>query len=206
MSVALNATSAVCSVISFTFFLIGVISYSSQEETVKNIPWVTVDASGLKLWVGLQKAYYETQGQSTMEIIYSAETCTQDFCHVCNREGQNAFALLVIAVIFSFISMVLGFSLVKKASATLNYANLSMSFVSGLFGVIGWSLFMNKCYRKLVRDIQPDFDYGASSILSLIAFLMCFIVVVLQIVAAVMAPKDAAAQTNAPQPVATNEA
>lgn len=208
MSVALNITSAILSATSFTFFLVGVIGYSNENTTVQNTNWFhrygTGSAENQNYFVGLERIVFQNGGL-TQGFVYADLDCG-DLCNVCERQGENAFALLVIAVIFAFITMALSTASAIAPMSQISGANIATSFVSTLFGVIGWSLFVNKCFHKIVRSIDGDFDYGPGAILSLIAFLLMFIVFVLQIAAtALSAPAPAPAAAPKSEPVPTNE-
>ena len=152
MSIALNATSAVLSLTSFTFYLIGVIGYSLQNSVIENVNWFVVDnVNGLTVYVGLRKLITESGG-TTQEIIYSGTSCSGSACSVCEREGDNAFALLVVSVVFSFIAVVLSIAGAAVPAKEISGANLAASFVALVFGVIGWSLFVQQCFNEEIKD------------------------------------------------------
>lgn len=152
MSVALNSFSAVLSATSFTFYLIGVIGYSLQREVIENVSWFTVDENGVNIYVGLRKTIFETN-VGIQEIVYSRSSCNGDFCDACEREGDNAFALLVVATVFSFVAMALSITAAAAPSKEVSGANLACSFVALTFGVIGWSLFVQKCFYDEIDDV-----------------------------------------------------
>lgn len=213
-SVGLNATSAILSLTSFTFFLIGCIGYSNENTTVENVNWFWSrdwdNVENHNLYVGLSRLTIENAGSDTASYPYSSKGCSLNFCDACEKHGENAFALLVIAVVFSFITTLLTIGASAAPSAGLSGGALSTAFVSCLFGVVGWSLFVNKCFRKIVRnDIvgANDFDYGPGAILTLIAFLLAFIVMILQIVSTAIAPASSnpTPVENKSEAVATNE-
>jgi hypothetical protein len=52
--------------------------------------------------------------------------------------------------------------------------------------VIGWGLFVNKCFNRISQDTTGDWAYGPGSVLSLIAFIQMFLVFVFQVVAAAL--------------------
>lgn len=203
---ALNITCAVLSLTTFTFFLIGVIGYSNENTTVENVNWFHSYGSGANannnVYIGLERLVYQNAGQPTTAAIY--RDCNNKTCNICEREGENAFALLIISVIFSFFS--LGLSVVGSVAhaKSISGANLASSFVATVFGVIGWSLFVNKCYNKIVDQTTGDYDYGPGAVLTLIAFLLSFVVFILQIVATAL-PEGTSAPPPRSEPVATNE-
>lgn len=209
MSVALNATSAILSLTSFTFYFIGVIGYTIREETVKNVNWFHVfQRNGVHAYAGLRALYYEPPAGSgaTQQLIYG-NSCNQPFCDRCEKTGDIAFALLVVALIFSFISLLLSVSGTFAPSTSISGANIGTSLTSVIFAVIGFGFFTHGCFPKLQNALDTDWDYGPGAIFTLIAFLLTFIVAVLQVVATALSP---AAEVASPVPVkseavATNE-
>lgn len=207
MSVALNATSAILSLTSFTFYFIGVIGYTVREETVKNVNWFHVfERNGVHVYAGLRALYYSDPSQSTMQLIYG-NSCAQPFCDRCEKYGDRAFALLVVALIFSFISLLLSVSGTFAPSTSISGANIGTSLTSVIFAVIGFGLFTHNCFPQLENAVNKDWDYGPGAIFTLIAFLLTFIVAVLQVVATALSPPG---EVASPVPVkseavATNE-
>lgn len=197
MSVVLNATSAVLSITSFTFYLIGVIGYSVREEVVKNVDWFHVfQRNGVHVDAGLRALYYSDPTSGSQQVIYA--DCNQSFCDRCDKHGENAFALLVVALVLSFIAILLSISGTFAPSVQTSGANIGVSIGSVIFAAIGWGLFVHKCFPQLENQVNYDWDYGAGSILTLIAFLLTFIVAVLQVVATTLSP---APEVASPSPV-----
>lgn len=199
MSVALNAASAVLSVTSFTFYIIGVIGYAVREETVKNVNWFHVfQRDGIHVNAGLRALYYEQPGQATAQLIYADDSCGQDFCNRCQKTGDIAFGLLVVALVLSFISALLGISGTFAPSSSISGSNIAFSLGSVIFAVIGFGFFVHGCFPKLQNTVNTDWDYGPGAIFTLIAFLLTFIVAVLQVIATSLSP---ATEVASPTPV-----
>eukprot|EP00388_Colpodella_angusta_P025386 GDKK01002480.1.p1 GENE.GDKK01002480.1~~GDKK01002480.1.p1 ORF type:complete len:225 (+),score=46.47 GDKK01002480.1:36-677(+) len=200
MSVALNATSAILSLTSFTFYFIGVIGYTVREETVKNVNWFHVfQRNGVHVYAGLRALYYEPgSGSATVQLIYGNDQCNQTFCDRCEKTGDIAFGLLVVALIMSFITLLLSISGTFAPSTSISGANIGTSLTSVIFAVIGFGFFTHGCYPKLQNTVNTDWDYGPGAIFTLIAFLLTFIVAVLQVVATALSPK---ADVASPVPV-----
>lgn len=206
MSVILNATSAVMSVTAFTFYLIGVVGYSLREEVVKNVNWFhAFQRNGLHVNVGLRALYFSDATTSTQQAIYSK--CSASFCDRCEKYGESAFALLVVALVLSFIATLLSVSGIFAPSSQTSGANIAMSLTSVIFGVIGFGLFTHNCYPRIENLVDYDFDYGPGAILTLIAFMLTFLVAVIQVVATTLspAPEAAAAAPVKSEAVSTNE-
>ena len=180
MHIVLNAISSVLALISSVFFLIAIIAYSTEVTTVRNTAWFISENSGdVDIYVGLQQLVIEQSGASNQRVTYG--NCAGNTCNVCERQGDRAFGLLVISVVFSFISLGLSLGGAVTPLIGISASNLVASFIASLFGVIGWSLFVDKCFRKISSETDQDFEFGPGSILSLIAFILMFIVFVLQV-------------------------
>ena len=170
------------------------------------MPWATTDINGIDYYIGLGIVFLEFGG-AKLEVRYSS--CDQDFCDICNEEGKGAFALLIIAIGFAVITTSLCAALlVTPSNSGMQTANIFMSLLSGIASLIGFSVFMGHCYKRLFDFFNEDDDspyyygdddnsgklkWGPGSILSIIGMLLMWIVTILQIVAAVVgsAPKGA---------------
>ena len=175
----LHIASLIGSSIACVFFLIGIIGFSSEKQSVTNVSWGhAVSVSGMneeKMWLGLQKGYDNTNSVMTEIHYHDHNQCTSDWCHNCDVHGQNCFALLVIALIFAFITCLQSTSLVQAFNAHTQIHNIIAPFVSLVFSVVGWSLFINKCFDPVNKHSTLAFKY---------AFLLMYLVTVLQICAA----------------------
>jgi hypothetical protein len=208
----LNATSAVLSVIAFVFFLIGVIGYSNDNDTVKNVNWFNLKDSGSEngnadFYLGLSRVAVEIPGGGSQAFVFA--DCDGSTCDDCEREGKNAFGLLIISTIMAFVTAALTMGASAAPSSALSGASVATSFVAFVFGIIGWSLFVKECYYDNIKDsFSQKFDYGAGSVLPLIAFLLSFLIFILQIAAAATSGAAGASNHHAPakaEAVATNE-
>mmetsp|Transcript_46515 Transcript_46515/g.92148 ORF Transcript_46515/g.92148 Transcript_46515/m.92148 type:complete len:222 (+) Transcript_46515:76-741(+) len=214
MSAALNGVSALLALICFIFYMIATVGYSNEKTTIINVNWFHSYGTGSyenqNVFVGLRRLVTQLPGQDTTSLAYA--NCGMDddddnnFCNVCAREGDSAFGLMALSTILSFIVVGLSVAGIASPSAVMSGANVVIAMLATLFGVIGWGLFVYKCFDKIVEMYPRDMDYGPGAIMSLIAFMLMFIVMILQIVAAILAAKSATpSSTPAPAPVATQE-
>jgi hypothetical protein len=193
MSQALNGVSAGLAALATIFYIVGCAGYASEEDAIKNSNWINYagddDVFDIKVYVGLKKVLFTaTSDYSTM---FTFSSCANDddsngLCSTCEETGKGAVGLLIISTILAFVVTCLSGATAASPNAPLTYVNLVCSFISGLFGVIGFGLFMHSCYNKVDDTTTVDLQYGPGAILSLIAFLMMWIVIVLQIAVAAM--------------------
>jgi hypothetical protein len=198
MSQALNGVSAGLAALATIFYIVGCVGYASEEDAIKNTNWINYagddDLLDIKVYVGLKKVLFTATNDYSTTFKFSS--CANDddnyddddngLCSTCDETGKAAFGLLIISTILAFVVTCLSGATAASPNAPLTYANLVCSFVSGLFGVIGFGLFMHSCYNKVDDTTTVDLQYGPGAILSLIAFLMMWIVIVLQIAVAAM--------------------
>lgn len=191
MVLTLNSASAGLSLIAFVFFLIGCIGYTSNQDTLRDVAWLTYKQdSNNKVWFALLKLSFEVDlglfyGKVSDTVQYDDKACGFNFCDVCHEEGQNAFGLLVLALAATLVSGVISSAIVGFYFFTLQLANVIIAAVAVASSVIGISLFMDICMNKIKDEIDNDKDlkWGPGSIISVVGMLLMFIVMLLQIAA-----------------------
>lgn len=204
MSTGLNGASIALSLVSAVFFLVGCIGYSDQSQTIENVAWITSSKNDIDLYFGLQAAKisidFGAYGTYADTLKYSSNTdCNGDFCDKCARDGQGALGLTIIALVFSIVVVGLSGALIASANKGMQIANTLISLISAAFSLIAVGLFMGECYNAINNEDDDDDGYdddgvsislkwGPGAILTILGMLMMWIVVVLQIAAACMAP------------------
>jgi hypothetical protein len=194
MSQALNGVSAGLAALATIFYIVGCVGYSSDHDGIKNTNWINYamgddDYVTPKVYVGLKKVLITVNSDYNFMIKYSE--CANDddsngLCSTCNDNGKATIGLLIISTILAFIVTCLSGATAASPNAPLTYVNLVCSFISGLFGVIGFGLFMHSCYNKLDDATTDTLHYGPGAIMTLIAFLAMWVVIVLQIAVAAL--------------------
>jgi hypothetical protein len=211
MAQALNGVSAALASVSFIFYIVGCVGYSSNRDGIKSTNWInysvgnTDDYFNPEIYIGLRKVLLTFN--SNYNQIISFKSCADgddddyddyddddNTCDICYKNGQATFGLLVVAAILAFVVICLSGATAASPNAPLTYVNLVCSFISGLFGVIGFGLFMHSCYNKFDDDVTETLHYGPGAIMSLVAFLLMWLVIVLQIAASAMGGGAAKAQ------------
>ncbi len=189
----LNFISSGFSLCSFIFFLIGCISYAVESDTVKNIPWVTISSDDVDLWFGLYRIVYHAPGPAGPQ---NYDQCDLSFCDKCAEAGQDTAGLLVIATIFAGLSTLLSANLGMAPNTETQKGNCISAFISALFSIIGFGLFMGPCYKKIsdwADAAELDAEWCPSSVLVCLGLLMMWVVVVQQMLALIVGAPAASA-------------
>eukprot|EP00128_Syssomonas_multiformis_P018128 Colp12_sorted_trinity150504_noHs@33927 len=175
-----NIATVVFAFCSFVFFIIGCIGYASDKDVMENTAWVTIDDHGEKAWINLVGIYSKGAGGTGVQT-YADFSCTADFCDTCASTGDAAFALIIVATVFSSFNIVLSGILSSSPSSTLQLVNLFVAFITAVFSLIGFAIFMGGCYVK-IEDFTPlSTHYGPGAIITLLGLLMMWVAVFLQI-------------------------
>lgn len=184
----LNITTVVFAFCAFVFFIIGCIGYASDKDVIENTAWVTVDDQGVKVWLNLMGLRLKSSTGSGVQA-YADFACNQEFCDICASTGDAAFALILVATVFSSFTVVLSGILSSSPSATLQLVNLFVTFITAVFSLIGFAIFMGSCYVKFEDETPFSTHYGPGAILTLLGLLMMWVTVFLQVGAVVFGAK-----------------
>ena len=198
MSLALNAISGVASVASFTFFLIGCISFSTDNRVIENVSWVYAENTDRDVYYGLQNIFVDQNGVQSSGKYGNDDFCTEKFCDKCRDEGRATFGLIVMATIFSIMTAIVSFTLLATPKTSTSHFGLQISNIVGALGsagtsLVGVSIFMGSCYRA-IRDATNDHDdttkdaddleFGAGSAITTLGMLIMWLVVLMQLISA----------------------
>ena len=163
--------------------------YNQQTEMVKyNNISILIDS---KAYYGLKGYYLDIDYDSySLNGFYNYDTSSDDYyidddgsLDKCNSSGKSAFALTVVASIFSFITMITnGIGGVSEATV-VKVVSAVLSIIACLFGIIAVGVFMTTCYNKIhdSLDDSNDLHYGNGSILVITALICNFFAFVLAI-------------------------
>lgn len=200
MALAHNLTSLFCCLGAWIFFVIGCIGNSSDVENVKHAPWIRSQGKDFDLWVGTQAFVYDDNSGSG-EQITKFRSCESniDFCTNCKDAGRVTFALLVIAVIFSMVAIILSAINLGGEHFSVQYATVASTGSSFVMALVGWCVFMRRCYHAIDDDVSRDMYYGAGGALTLLGYLLMGIAVIVNVVNVMNKP------AAAPQSVPTQE-
>lgn len=205
MALAHNLTSLVCSILAWIFFVIGCIGNSTGSDNVQNAPWIIVnpDAGGNHIFFGTQ-AFYQKNTNLYAEDLTKYKNCENgpEFCTPCLDNGRITFALLVIAVIFAALAIIFSAVLLGAEVPSVQYTNLALTGASTVMAVVGWSVFMRRCYHHIDESLNT-LEYGAGASLTLLGFLLMGIAVIVNVLNIVcpVAPAAATAGSSKSAPV-----
>lgn len=155
------------SFIAWLFFLIGCISYSEDNETVKNTAWFVYSQGGDTAWYALRKVTVRTEGVEASRIY---ENCSGSVCNQCDVDGKTAFGLLIVALLASTVSTLLSLAMINAPfPKDIAISNAVFSFIAFVTSLIAIAVFMGECYTKAANEVSEDsITWGPGSILSII--------------------------------------
>ncbi len=180
MSSAINAVCALFCLIAFTFYLVALIGHSCIQSVITDIFWIYARSGG--------EAYFGTRcfysgAQSPPVIHFEGGQCTGSFCDVCAANGQVAFGLNIVSIVFTTISFGLCCAAAAKTNKDSSISNIVMAFLGFAPSLIGTVLFMSRCYSEINDQFGSSVaEWGAGSILSVIAFIFMGLVSLLQVI------------------------
>lgn len=179
-----NGITFFLTLVASVFFLIGCIGFSDDEATIKKINWFHYDSNDDPVSFGLKYFTYDINvGIFTKKgtMTYSSDACTGDFCGDCDRDGQAAFGLLIVALISSTSCLLLSGASMASPSAPMDMANSFVALFACLLSLICVCVFMGDCYSQIALD-APDYVYwGPGSILTLLGMFLMLIVTTMKI-------------------------
>jgi hypothetical protein len=172
MALAHNLTSLVLSILAWIFFVLGCIGNSTSEDNVENAPWIIVnpEGSGNHIFFGTQ-AFYQRDSVIFTDDLTKYKNCSFDFCTPCKDNGRVTFALLVIAVCFATLAIIFSAILCGSEVVSLQYTNLAFTGSATVMAVVGWSVFMRRCYHQ-IDEVTNHLEYGAGASITLLGFLL----------------------------------
>lgn len=187
----LNGISIAISVVSVSFVAVGSIGYSEEKSVIQSVAWITSANGGLSADFGLRSVYLSSD-LLDFEVTqtYRDETCTADFCGICEKNGKSSFVLTIIAIGLTVISMIFGGLAMVITSKALQVINGIVSLFAALGSLVAVGVFMFNCYSAVDQDLGEgpnglDLQWGPGAILTIIGMLLMWVVVFCQCGAAV---------------------
>jgi hypothetical protein len=187
MPLAYNLTSLFCTLGAWVFFIIGCIGNSSDESSIKSAPWIRAQGDSFNLWLGTQAFVFEDATTTTVQRFRSCDDSVVSFCTACKDNGRITFALMVIAVCFALVSVILSAVSCGGEFSDVQYTTIATTGASFVMGLIGWCVFMRRCYHDVDDLVSQDLSYGAGSAISLLGFLLMGIALAVNVVSLVYA-------------------
>jgi hypothetical protein len=182
-----NTVCGMFSLASLAFFIVACIAYTDRKDDIQNTAWFggtlrSATGSG-KFYVGLNHIYDKSAGAA---VNFGGSMCPLSFCSECERDGDNTFALIVIATVFSFLEFVTCFAYMRTVTVAAQLAQMVQALVAAVFSLVGVAIFMGGCYRSLGYSSGfENLHWGTSAILATLGMLMMWVVVFMHIAGAV---------------------
>jgi hypothetical protein len=182
-----NTVCGMFSLASLAFFIVACIAYTDRKDDIQNTAWFggtlrSATGSG-KFYVGLNHIYDKGSGAV---VNFGGNLCPLSFCSECERDGDNTFALIVVATVFSFLEFVTCFAYMRTVTVAAQLAQMVQALVAAVFSLVGVAIFMGGCYRSLGDSSGfENLHWGTSAILATLGMLMMWVVVFMHIAGAV---------------------
>lgn len=180
---AVNSVCAALSLTAFTFFIVASIAYTDRKNDVRNTAWFTSSLGSEDLYVGLTTIY----GKSSDSILkFRSNDCTPSFCSQCRNDGRDAFALIIIAIFFSFAEFLTCFAYTIAVTVIAQMMQMLVALTSAAFSLVAVAMFMGSCYTNMKNTTGfTDFEWGPGSILATVGMLLMWVVVFLHVAGAI---------------------
>ena len=195
MSPIIAGVAAFFSVAAFIFYVIAASGYSKDQNVLKGCQWFYYhqnveyysDSIDIKVYYGLKGYYQDISGLNGFFYYASSNDDYYDddgTLDKCNSSGKSAFALTVVACIFSFITIITNGAGGVSEETVVKAVGAVLSIISCLFGMIAVGVFMTTCYKKIYNGLDDSnyLHYGNGSILALTALICNFFAFILAIV------------------------
>lgn len=219
----LNAVSAIFCLAALAFFIVGCIAFTNEEQALKRTAWIVSDRDSFEASFGLRsfnvKVDIDVGGATLVSSEntqkYDSGSCSGNFCDVCEKMGKAAFALTVVATVFTAISLAMSLAAMAVYEKGTQVGNVFMAFIAAVTATIAVAIFENRCWNELNSDAggednenSLDLKWGNGAILTLVGLLLMWLVFVFQIAAAATrrdGPNDVP-RNNVPPAMAHNTA
>jgi len=213
MSPIFAGIAAFFSVAAFVFYVIAASGYSNDHKVLKGCQWIYYhynyddDYNGyynydISFYFGL-KGYYVHYNIDFLDFSVDEFNDYNNNSYLekkCNESGKITFALTIVALVLSFISIItnsIGFVNEKTA---IKAGGAVLSIIACIFGIIAVSMFMTSCYSKvhdgLYDSSTKNLHYGTGSILTITALICNFVAFILAIINIVTADSYAPPPEN----------
>ena len=140
--------------------------------------------TAVKYFFGLKGFWYSISAHDYREFFYYGSLNYDNIDDKCDSPGTSAFALTLVACIFSFITIITNGAGGVSEETAVKAVSAVLSIIASLFGMIAVGVFMTSCYNKCneIFDDFGDMHYGNGSILALTALFCNFFAFILAIV------------------------
>jgi ABC-type Na+ efflux pump permease subunit len=181
----INAICCFLATVCVVFYVCGVTAYSNNSRDLDNVPWFLSTNKPIARF-GLRSVTVENSGGET-----EYHNCSGDACDACDKDGKVAFALTLFSLVMGFLVAALAAANFASFDGIRQAAKIICTALAVVATIIALGVMMGHCKSKVEND-GGDYDWGAGSILTLIAMLLMLITMCLLSVAAAVAAGEVA--------------
>lgn len=179
-----------CSILalaSLVFFIIACAGYSNSKDELRVVPWIIGSYSGVlgdgNIYIGL-RSYYNSGAVSEAKADFGDKNCALSFCDECQRDGDAALGLLIIALFATFFETCLCCAFTTATSAATQWIQMGISLFAAVFSMVAVILF-GECYDAIDNSSGFDLQWSTGAILAILGVLLMWIVTFAHIVGAI---------------------
>ena len=135
----------------------GCISYNNIQDSIKNAPWVgaTIDGENDYLFGLSGYGIKATKNQVYGTVLYNADSCTMEFCDVCQKARKLVLGCLVTGLLFGFLSFICSMNRVFHDSSTWKTMGIITAMTCFAFGCAAYNLH-RPCYLEIERSLETE--------------------------------------------------
>jgi FtsH-binding integral membrane protein len=149
-------------------YICGVIAYSNKHSDLKRVPWFKSKGDPKSYW-GLRSV---TGGEGGNTEYHD---CSGNACDYCDKDGKAAFALTLFSLAMALLVATLSWANVVKYDHGRQAAKIAFSTLAWIASVIAIALMVGHCRGQVEDELGGRYEWGAGSILTLVALLLMFI-------------------------------
>jgi len=166
----ISAANSVLGLMGLIFCIIGVCGLSTNESTIKNVPWVTLKhPAGPKVYMNLMAYTLEQSGTKYTEKIMDSGSTFGDCRTAVSSVGGNSVVVLFLTF-FAFLGAMVR-ALAPDRDSTTKFGTVVVSFLAIIFNLCVIGQFADKCYKQgIPSEYDTKFDIGFASFVITLVF------------------------------------
>jgi uncharacterized membrane protein YidH (DUF202 family) len=186
-SQCLNGTTVILCMVSVALLIASSVNYSNDRGLMETTSWIMSNDEPVDLYFCLRGilGVVDSSG-ADVKFLYRDHVCQVNYCEVCQRFGETAFALNIIAAGLSMVVLVLSAANIADYSRLRQFVGVFLSCAAAVVSVVSIAVFMGNCWTAIVREnSQLQITWGLGAILTTIGMIVMWVVLLFQMAAAI---------------------
>jgi hypothetical protein len=173
--------------VSVALLIASSVNYSNDRGLMETSSWIMSNDEPVDLYFCLRGilGVVDSSG-ADVRFLYSDPVCQVNYCEVCRRSGETAFASTIIAAGLSVVVLVLSAANLANYSRLRQFLGVFLSCAAAVVSVASIAVFMGNCWTAIVReDSQLQITWGLGAILTTMGMILMWAVLLFQMAAAI---------------------